>query len=152
MNFCFLWFEVHTPFKSCRFCHLNFFADAKCFCRENFLLDNFQLFSFCEMSLRTKKNVCQHSHLLVNAEPRCFRHFRSKIEVKSSKSFCRGNLLFVPFNHLFYIWTMRQCLKNILATFQSLPTFLAGFFPKEWRTTTIEGRLSSSLHVVSTAP
>ena len=56
--------------------------------------------------------------------------FRSKIEVKSSKSFCRGNFLFVPFNHLFYVWTMRQCLKNIPAKFQSRPTFLAGFFSK----------------------
>ena len=40
-TFVFLWFEVHTPFKSCRFCHLNFFADAKCFCREKSLLGNF---------------------------------------------------------------------------------------------------------------
>ena len=55
--------------------------------------------------------------------------FRSKIEVKS-KSFCRGNFLFVPFNPLFYVWTMRQCFKNIPAKFQSLPTFLAGFFSK----------------------
>ena len=56
--------------------------------------------------------------------------FRSKIEVKSSKSLCRGNFLFVPFNPHFYIWTMRQCLKNIPAKFQSRPTFLAGFFSK----------------------
>ena len=56
--------------------------------------------------------------------------FRSKIEVKSSKSFCRGNFLFVPFNPLFYVWTMRQCFKNIPAKFQSRPTFLAGFFSK----------------------
>ena len=56
--------------------------------------------------------------------------FRSKIEVKSSKSFCRGNFLFVPFNALFYVWTMRQCLKNIPAKFQSRPAFLVGFFSK----------------------
>ena len=56
--------------------------------------------------------------------------FRSKIEVKSSKSFCRGNFLFVPFNALFYVWTMRQCLKNIPAKFQSRSTFLVGFFSK----------------------
>ena len=56
--------------------------------------------------------------------------FRSKIEVKSGKSFCRGNFLFVPFNPLFYVWTMRQCFKNIPAKFQSRPTFLAGFFSK----------------------
>ena len=54
--------------------------------------------------------------------------FRSKIEVKSSKSFCRGNFLFGPFNALFYVWTMRQCLKNVPAKFQSRPTFLVGFF------------------------
>ena len=54
--------------------------------------------------------------------------FRSKIEVKSRKSFCRGNFLFVPFNPLFHVWTMRQCFKNIPAKFQSRPTFLAGFF------------------------
>ena len=77
-----------------------------------------------------KKNVCQRSYLLVNAEPRCYGHFRSKIEVKSSKSFCRGNFLFVPFNPLFYVWTMRQYFKNIPAKFQSRPTFLAGFFSK----------------------
>ena len=56
--------------------------------------------------------------------------FRWKIEVKSSKSFCRGNFLFVPFNPLFYVWTMRQCFKNIPAKFQSRQTFLAGFFSK----------------------
>ena len=56
--------------------------------------------------------------------------FRSKIEVKSSKSFCRGNFLFVPFNALFYVWTMRQCLKNFPAKFQSRPTFLPEFFSK----------------------
>ena len=56
--------------------------------------------------------------------------FRSKIEVKSGKSFCRGNFLFVPFNPLFYVSTMRQCFKNIPAKFQSRPTFLAGFFSK----------------------
>ena len=56
--------------------------------------------------------------------------FRSKIEVKSSKSFCRGNFLFVPFNALFYVWTMHQCLKNNRAKFQSRPTFLVGFFSK----------------------
>ena len=56
--------------------------------------------------------------------------FWSKIEVKTSKSFCRGNFLFVPFNALFYVWTMRQCLKNIPAKFQSRPTFLVGFFSK----------------------
>ena len=56
--------------------------------------------------------------------------FKSKIEVKSGKSFCRGNFLFVPFNLLFYVWTMRQCFKNIPAKFQSRPTFLAGFFSK----------------------
>ena len=56
--------------------------------------------------------------------------FRSKIEVKSRKSFCRGNFLFVPFNPLFHVWTMRQCFKNIPAKFQSRPTFLAGFFSK----------------------
>ena len=56
--------------------------------------------------------------------------FRSKIEVKSSKSFCRGNFLFVPFNPLFYVWTMCQCFKNIPAKFQSRATFLAGFFSK----------------------
>ena len=56
--------------------------------------------------------------------------FRSKIEEKSSKSFCRGIFLFVPFNALFYVWTMRQCLKYIPAKFQSRPTFLVGFFSK----------------------
>ena len=56
--------------------------------------------------------------------------FRLKIEVKSSKSFCRGNFLFVPFNRLSYVCTMRQCFKNIPAKFQSRPTFLAGFFSK----------------------
>ena len=56
--------------------------------------------------------------------------FRSKIEVKSSKSFCRGNFLFVPFNPLYSVWMMRQCFKNIPAKFQSRPTFLAGFFFK----------------------
>ena len=56
--------------------------------------------------------------------------FRWKIEVKSSKSFCRRNFLFVPFNPLFYVWTMCQCFKNFLAKFQSRPTFLAGFFSK----------------------
>ena len=56
--------------------------------------------------------------------------FRSKIEVKSRKSFCRGNFLFAPFNALFYVWTMRQCLKNIPAKFQSRPTFLVEFFSK----------------------
>ena len=56
--------------------------------------------------------------------------FRSKIEVKSRKSFCRGNFLFVPFNPLFYVWTMRQCFKNIPAKFQSRPTFRAGIFSK----------------------
>ena len=56
--------------------------------------------------------------------------FRSKIEVNSCKSFCRGNFLFVPFNPLFYVWTMRQCFKNIPAKFQSRPTFLVGFFSK----------------------
>ena len=30
-------------------------------------------------------------------------NFRSKIEVKNSKSFCRGNFLFVSFNALFYV-------------------------------------------------
>ena len=56
--------------------------------------------------------------------------FRSKIEVKSSKSFCRGNFLFVPFNPLFYVWTLRQCFKNVPAKFQSRPTLLAGFFSR----------------------
>ena len=56
--------------------------------------------------------------------------FRSKIEVKSSKSFCRGKFLLVLFNPLFYVWTMRRCFKNIPAKFQSRPTFLAGFFSK----------------------
>ena len=51
--------------------------------------------------------------------------FRSKIEVKS---LCRGNFLFVPFNPLFYVRTMRQCFKNIPAKFQSRPTFRAGIF------------------------
>ena len=36
-----MWFEVHTTFKSCRFCHQKFFADAKCFCRENFFIRQF---------------------------------------------------------------------------------------------------------------
>ena len=54
--------------------------------------------------------------------------FRSKIEVKSRKCFCRGNFLFVPFNPIFYVWTMRQNFKNIPAKFQSRPTFLAGVF------------------------
>ena len=56
--------------------------------------------------------------------------FMSKIEVKSSKSFCRGNFLFVPFHPFFHVWTMRQCFKNIPAKFQSRPTLLAGFFSK----------------------
>ena len=67
--------------------------------------------------------------------------FRSKNEVKSSKSFWRGNFLFVPFNPLFYVWTMCQCFKNNPAKFQSRPAFLAGFFSKrvtnddDWRKT-----------------
>ena len=56
--------------------------------------------------------------------------FRSKIEVKSSKGFCSGKFLFVPFNPLFYVWTMRQFLKSFPAKFQSRPIFLAGFFSK----------------------
>ena len=84
------------------------------------------------MSLCTRKNVCQRSHLLVKLmlNRAVMGIFRSKIEVKSSKSLCRGNFLFVPFNLLFYVWTMRQCVKNIPARFQSRPTFLAGSFSK----------------------
>ena len=56
--------------------------------------------------------------------------FRSKIEVKSGKRFCSGNFLFVPFNRVFNVWTIRRCFKNIPEKFQSRPTFLAGFFSK----------------------
>ena len=59
-------------------------------------------------------------------------YFKSKSVVKSRKGFCRGIFLFVAFNPLFYVWTMRQCFKNNPAKlkFQSRPTFLAGFFSK----------------------
>ena len=36
------------------------------------------------------KKECKHSHLLRNAEPRRCGPFRSKMEIKSSKSVCRG--------------------------------------------------------------
>ena len=55
---------------------------------------------------------------------------RSKIKVKSSKCFCRGIFLFVPFNPLSYVWTMHRCFKNVPAKFQSRPKCLAGFFFK----------------------
>ena len=50
--------------------------------------------------------------------------FSSQIEVKSSKSFCIGIFLYVPFNPLFYVATMRRCFKNSPAKFQSRSTFL----------------------------
>ena len=57
--------------------------------------------------------------------------FRSKMEVKRSKSVCRGILLFSLFNPLFYIWMMRRESKNIPAKFQNCPTFLAWFFSQK---------------------
>ena len=76
--------------------------------------------------------------------------FRSKMEVKSSKSVCRGIFLFPLFNPLFtFEWCVERP-KIFLPSFKTVRHSWRDFFPKEWRSTTFQGRLSSSLHVVST--
>ena len=100
------------------------------FAENFFFLGNLKLFSFVKC-LSAQERMYANIHIswwMLNRA--VMGIFRSKIEVKSSKSFCRGNFLFVPFNALFYVWTMRQCFKNIPAKFQSRPTVLAGFFSK----------------------
>ena len=100
------------------------------FAENFFLLGNFQLFSFVKC-LSAQERMYANIHISWWMLTRAVMGiFRSRIQVKSSKSFCRGNFLFVPFNALFYVWTMRQCFKNIPAKFQSRPTLLAGFFSK----------------------
>ena len=54
---------------------------------------------------------------------------RSKIEVKSSKSICRG-IFYLCLSILFFSFERCVNFKNIPAKFQSRPTFLAGFFSK----------------------
>ena len=134
--FSFVWFGVHTP-KSCCFCDLNFFADAKCFCRGNFLLDSFWQFSSCEIFLYTRKNVHQRLHLLRNAGPCCcgLFFFFVKLEIKVATVFCRGIFLFLLFNPLFYVWTMHRCFKIFLPCFKAVRRFWCDFFQKSdaWR-------------------
>ena len=90
-----------------------------------------QLFSFCYMSLRTRQNVYRHSHLLVYAEPRRYGIFRSKIEVKSCKSFAEG-IFYLCRSILFF--TFEQCVNVSKHSCQvSKPSDVSGgiFFPKE---------------------
>ena len=58
----------------------------------------------------------------------------------------------VLFNTLFF--SLERCVnvsKIFLPSFKAVRPFWRDFFPKEWRTTTIEGRLSSSLHQYSSS-
>ena len=69
MIFTFVWFEVHTPFRSCCFCPLKFFVDEKCFCRGKFLLGLFALFSLCQMFFCTRNSCLKPRHEADSFEP-----------------------------------------------------------------------------------
>ena len=95
MNFTFVWFEVHTPFQSCCFCPLKFFIDAKCFCRGKSLLGLFHCFLYLKC-FSTQERMYTNIHIfweILNGV--VVGLFRSKMEVKSSKSVCRGIFLFL---------------------------------------------------------
>ena len=151
-----MWFEVHTLFRSCCFCPLKFFVDAKEFGRGTvlFIRHFFSVFFMSNVFPHKKECIPTFTTSWEMLNRVVVGLFRSKMEVKSSKSVCRGIFYSWYLILFFYDWMMRRYSKNIPAKFQNCPTFLAWFFPNEWRWTTLQlqGGLSSSLHVVSTRP
>ena len=154
MNFTFVWFEINTPFQSCCFCPLKFFVDAKCFCRGDFFI---RLFFHCSLYLRcfsTQEIMYTNIHIFWEMLNRVVVGlFRSNMEVKSSKSVRRGIFLFLLFNPRFLRLNDASIVQKYSCQISKLsdnPGVI--FFPKEWRSTTFQGRLSSSLHVVNPGP
>ena len=121
-------------FQKLSFLPPEFFRRCKMFLQRNFFISQFlPVFFVWNVSPHKKECIPTFKSLGKCWTRAVMGIFRWKIEVKSSKSFCRGNFLFVPFNPLFYVWTMRQCFKNIPAKV-SKPSDVSGriFFQKSY--------------------
>ena len=128
--FGFAWFGAHTPLKVVVFATWIFSPMQNAFAKEIFIRQFLRVFFMWNISLQ-KKNVHQRWHLLRNAGPCCCGlFFFVKLEVKVATVLCRGILLFLLFNPLFYVWTMHRCFKKFLLSFKAVQRFGVIFFKR----------------------
>ena len=117
-------------FQKLSFLPAEFFAEAKCFCREKILLGNFSCF-LCVKCLSAQERLYDNIHISWLMLSRAvIGIFRSKTEVKRNKSSCRG-VFYLGLSTLFF--TFERCVdfsKIFLPSFKAVQRFWRNFFQR----------------------